>query len=188
MQPFNHRLWNTEIIKLSKFHPLQQVSTNFKAKSSLAKVKLTRCSNPWECRHPEQAQISQRESSALPACKITQTQLKYPNQTRKTRKPKFQFKELSTCNPEECSEPKDFRYSAPCRASSAGFSPGLRRRRRSSSSEDCSTLGCTSSCSHCYKRRTNFHQKIHKRSNRKKEKKDRKKIKAVILGNRTRPG
>lgn len=31
-------------------------------------VKLTQCNNPWECTHPEQAQISQMEDEVLPAC------------------------------------------------------------------------------------------------------------------------
>lgn len=125
----------------SSISQLQQEFTNLQ-------VKLTQCSSPWECRHPEQAQISQRELLALRICKIRQTQIQKTEQHQTNQNPKTEisFTELRTCNPEECSEPKGFRYSAPC-ASLVGFFLGHRHRhrRRSLSLEDCSTLGCTSS-------------------------------------------
>lgn len=130
----------------SSISQLQQEFTNLQAKSLETQVKLTQCSSPWECRHPEQAQISQRELLALRICKIRQTQIQKTEQHQTNQNPKTEnsFTELRTCNPEECSEPKDFRYSAPC-ASLVGFFLGHRHRHRSLSLEDCSTLGCTSS-------------------------------------------
>lgn len=75
----------------SSISQLQQEFTNLQEKSLETQVKLTQCSSPWECRHPEQAQISQRELLALRICKIRQTQIQKTEQHQTNQDPKTEI-------------------------------------------------------------------------------------------------